>query len=123
MPKTDRGLDYWEREIPELAPARIAERLEALREALQLTPAEMARRIGISPSQYHNWLPGTRQDGSPKEPSRLKLHHAVAIAERCNVTVDYIGRGELYGIEEPFQSELKSRLRAVRKSNSPRRKA
>jgi transcriptional regulator with XRE-family HTH domain len=122
VPKTDRGLSYWEQQIGELNPLRVAERLEALREAMRLTPAEMARRIGVSSSEYHNWLPGTRKDGTPKDPTRLKLHHAAAIAQKCQVTIDYIALGEMDGIAEPLRTEIAARLRIVARKNSPKRK-
>jgi transcriptional regulator with XRE-family HTH domain len=122
MPKAEKDLPYWEEKFPSLDPVLVAARLEALREALGLNKAEMARRIGVAPSVYVNWLPGTKVDGSPKLPTRLTLHTAVAIAEACGVTVDYIGRGDLSGLPARLHDDIASRLRVGGRKNVPKKR-
>lgn len=78
----------------------IAERLELTREALGLTPAQFARRIGISPQAYNNYI-GLRR--------YISLDQAEKICLSVGVSLDWIYRGDM----QTMRLDLASKIQAL----------
>ena len=70
----------------------IGARLAVTRKALGLTQAEMDRRMGsaLSNGQTFNSYETGRQ--------RIPTHHALALRRTCNITLDWIYRGQMHSL-------------------------
>lgn len=77
----------------------VAARLEAVRVALEIDKAELCRRCGIQPSTYSNYLSETKRHRPDPET-------AAAIARGLDVTMDWIYRGSLVGLNDKMRSAL-----------------
>lgn len=97
----------WDLLVPELAPEKVAVRLEAAREALDLSKAEFAQRAHLTPQQYSNILAGT---------NRLNPHYAASLCKAHRLTMDYVFLGDLSGLPHSIHDDIAARLRIRRNS-------
>src|SRR3954452_17352075 len=67
----------------------IGARLAVTRKALGLTQAEMDRRMGSALG--NNFYETGRQ--------RIPTHHALALCRTCNITLDWIYRGQMHSLQ------------------------
>lgn len=77
----------------------VGERLELVREALDLEKGEFAASFDVDPSSYSKIIQG-------KKP--LKAEMAFEISERWGITMDYLYRGRLIGLPEPFATNFRN---------------
>lgn len=76
---------------------QVGDRLRVAIEALGVTQIEVARSIGISGSRLHNWIRGVHY------PDPLEI---VKLAQRWNITADWLLRGEIAGTVSPLADAL-----------------
>src|SRR4051794_13094962 len=88
----------------------IGARLAVTRKALGLTHAEMDRRMGsaLSNGQTFNSYETGRQ--------RIPTHHALALCRTCNITLDWIYRGQMHSLQTDICAKIKGR-RSVGRGN------
>lgn len=87
--------------MPRIDMAGVGRRLEALRLALDLSRKDFASSFGLDPSSYTKTADGEKQ---------LRSEAAFAIAERWDVSMDYIFRGRLIGLPEDLRDAILSNL-------------
>lgn len=85
-------------------PSRIGPRLTALREALGLKPSQIADAIGCDRGLWAKFEKGQRPitDG-----------YALMLADRYDVTMDFIYRGRLDAIPDPLRGLILARITAA----------
>ena len=83
--------------LPGTATAR---RLKALREEMNLTPTQIAHRLGIASARWGHWERGTN---GPNERA------AVHLAKTFGISLDYIYTGSTAGLSESLAAGLKAR--------------
>lgn len=84
----------------------VGERLERIREALGKGKKELAEEIGLSASQWTNYINGD---------NLIPMHAAIRLCKLAGVTTDYIYRDTLRSVVDP---EMATKLAAP-----PRRRA
>lgn len=84
-----------------MRPESIGPRLRAAREALGLSKAEMADSVSVDRSLYGKYEGGKRQ---------LTDTVCYRLAERHGLTMDFLFRGRLEGVEEPLRGRIFSIL-------------
>lgn len=89
----------------------VAERLERIREALPMGKSEIAQAIGVSPSQWSNYI-----TKGPKQ-NLIPLHAAIRLCMVAGVTTDYIYRGTFRSVIDP---EMASKLVPPEKARAKR---
>lgn len=102
--------------MPTIAPnpesrEAIAERLRLTREAFGMSNGQWAARLGIAQNAWSNYEGGAR---------RISIDEAFKLARAMRLTLDWIYRGETYGLPADFlerlakaqQSQEPERLRA-----------
>lgn len=68
------------------APYRaIADRLERVRVAYELSQSDFARRIGVAPHTFNGWIKGDKRPG---------IDTALVIRRELNVSLDYLYAGD-----------------------------
>lgn len=77
----------------------VAERLELLRLALDLRPAELARKWGITPQGVYNYLKG---DQLPSVAMACKLQ------EKTGATLDWLYRGNMGSLPSDLADKIDS---------------
>lgn len=82
----------------------IAARLKALREALDLSQAEMCRRIGATPPQWNNWERAT---------ARIRVDVAIRLAQTFGVTLDWIYTGDARMMPHSLMERISARVSAA----------
>ena len=82
----------------------IGARLAVTRKALGLTQAEMDRRMGsaLSNGQTFNFYETGRQ--------RIPTHHALALCRTCNITLDWIYRGQMHSLQPDICAKIENEL-------------
>jgi transcriptional regulator with XRE-family HTH domain len=82
----------------------IGARLAVTRKALGLTQAEMDRIMGTANSagQTYNIYETGRQ--------RIPTHHALALCGTCNITLDWIYRGQMHNIQPDICGKIEEEL-------------
>src|SRR6478672_7096147 len=82
----------------------IGARLAVTRKALGLTQAEMDRRMGsgLTNGQSFNFYETGRQ--------RIPTHHALALCRTCNITLDWIYRGQMHSLQPDICAKIESEL-------------
>ena len=82
----------------------IGARLAVTRKALGLTQAEMDRRMGsaLTNGQTFNFYETGRQ--------RIPTHHARALCRTCNITLDWIYRGQMHSLQPDICAKLEAEL-------------
>lgn len=70
----------------------VGERLERIRDALGKGKSEIAEQIGISPSQWTNYITGT---------NLIPVHAATRLCKLAGVTTDYIYRDTVRSVVDP----------------------
>ncbi len=84
----------------------IAERLRVTRAVFGLAQGEFAAKADINANTYNQYEQAVR---------RPSIEHAIALAERYNITLDWIYRGEPSGLKhETFEA-----IRAIRQARGP----
>lgn len=86
-----------------MRPEAVGQRLRVLRETLELLPSTMADELQIDRSSFGKYERGERM---------LPDYACYRIAERYLVTMDFLYRGRLNGIDEPLRGNLFKRLEA-----------
>lgn len=84
--------------------AEIGARLKLVREALQLSQAEMCRRAGIAPNTWNNYEKGT---------NRISLDEALKVANATGVPLDYIYRGIEYFLPSHIRDAIRDMTPSV----------
>ena len=112
MPPKRTAYDEWAERLPHVAPQRIGERLEAVREMCGLGKAEFARRAKVTPSHYSNLLAGT---------NTLPVYHLASFAATYRITMDFIVLGDLSGLPHSIHDDVAARLHTATRKNSSRR--
>lgn len=79
----------------------VGARLEALRLALGLAKNEFAQSFGLDPSSYSKTIAGEKQ---------LRSEAAFIIAERWNVSMDFLYRGRLSDLPDSLRDSVLSHL-------------
>lgn len=79
----------------------VGQRLIAIRSAKGMTARDVIERVGIKQPQYSQWEGGKRLP---------KIEDALIYCERMNVTLDYLYRGVMAGLD----FELAEQIRALR---------
>lgn len=87
--------------MPRIDMAGVGRRLEALRHALDLSRKDFADSFGLDPSSYTKTVDGEKQ---------LRSEAAYVIAERWNVSMDYIFRGRLADLPEHLRESVLKHL-------------
>jgi len=82
----------------------IGARLAVTRKALGLTQAEMDRRMGsaLTNGQTFNFYETGRQ--------RIPTHHALALCRTCNITLDWIYRGQMHSLQPDICAKIETEL-------------
>ena len=82
----------------------IGARLAVTRKALGLTQAEMDRRMGsgLTNGQTFNFYETGRQ--------RIPTHHALALCRTCNITLDWIYRGQMHSLQPDICAKIENEL-------------
>ena len=82
----------------------IGARLAVTRKALGLTQTEMDRRMGsaLTNGQAYNAYETGRQ--------RIPTHHALALCRTCNITLDWIYRGQMHSLQPDICAKLEAEL-------------
>ena len=82
----------------------IGARLAVTRKALGLTQAEMDRIMGTANSagQTYNIYETGRQ--------RIPTHHALALCRTCNITLDWIYRGQMHSLQPDICAKTENEL-------------
>ena len=82
----------------------IGARLAVTRKALGLTQAEMDRRMGsgLTNGQTFNLYETGRQ--------RIPTHHARALCRTCNITLDWIYRGQMHSLQPDICAKIETEL-------------
>src|SRR3954471_18033223 len=82
----------------------IGARLAVTPKALGLTQAEMDRRMGsaLSNGQTFNFYETGRQ--------RIPTHHALALCRTCNITLDWIYRGQMHSLQPDACAKIENEL-------------
>ena len=82
----------------------IGARLAVTRKALGLTQAEMDRRMGsaLTDGQTFNFYETGRQ--------RIPTHHALALCRTCNITLDWIYRGQMHSLQPDICAKIENEL-------------
>ena len=82
----------------------IGARLAVTRKALGLTQMEMDRRMGsaLSGGQTFNFYETGRQ--------RIPTHHALALCRTCNITLDWIYRGQMHSLQPDISAKIETEL-------------
>lgn len=88
---------------PTMRPEATGRRLVALRESLGLSQIEFCRAVGVDPSAYNKMERGIRL-----LPDRV----AYLIAQRFDVTMDFLYRERFEAVPEPLRGEIFKRLAA-----------
>ena len=83
--------------MPRIDMAGVGRRLEALRLALGLSRKAFSDSFGLDPSSYTKTVDGEKQ---------LRSEAAYAIAERWNVSMDYLFRGRLADLPEHLRESI-----------------
>lgn len=78
----------------------VARRLAAIRAEMGLDQPEMADWLGVSRSRYNNWAAGRNL---PNEEAMVRL------AERTQISLDYIYRGKLDAVPMALAIRLQAR--------------
>ncbi len=65
----------------ESTPSRVAQRLKRVRNYINVSQAEFAKAIGVSPTRYNNWERGR---------DRLSLQGALKINELYGTSLDFL---------------------------------
>lgn len=86
----------------------VGERLERIRTALGKGKSELAGEIGISPSQWTNYINGT---------NLIPVHTANRLCSLAGVTTDYIYRNTFRSVVDP---ELAAKLAPASKPRARR---
>lgn len=81
----------------------VGERLEKIRDALGMNKTEIARAIGVSNSQWTNYIKGD---------NLIPVHAAMRLCKLAGVTTDYIYRDTVRSVVDP---EIASKLTPVTK--------
>ena len=77
-------------------------RLERIRKGFSdLTRADWSKRHGFNPTQYSNWIKGTR---------RIPVECAERLCDRYGLTLDFIYRGREDGLSENAMNALSDSL-------------
>lgn len=76
---------------------RVAERLEALREAIPMPKGEFADSIEIDRSSYSKIIRAEKP---------LKIEMGFVISERWGVTLDYLYRGSLFNLPDKYAKAI-----------------
>ena len=87
----------------------VADRLETIREALDMEKGEIAEAIGVSASQWTNYI---------KADNLIPVHAANRLCRLAGVTTDYIYRGVLKVVIDP---EMHPKLLGAPPARKPRR--
>ena len=82
----------------------IGARLTVTRKALGFTQTEMDRRMGsvLSNGQTFNFYETGRQ--------RIPTHHALALCRTCNITLDWIYRGQMHSLQPDICAKIEAEL-------------
>jgi transcriptional regulator with XRE-family HTH domain len=82
----------------------IGARLAVTRKALSRTQTEMDRRMGsaLTNGQAYNAYETGRQ--------RIPTHHALALCRTCNITLDWIYRGQMHSLQPDICAKLEAEL-------------
>jgi DNA-binding XRE family transcriptional regulator len=74
------------------------------RKALGLTQAEMDRRMGsaLSNGQTFNFYETGRH--------RIPTHYALALCRTCNITLDWIYRGQMHSLQPDICAKIENEL-------------
>jgi transcriptional regulator with XRE-family HTH domain len=82
----------------------IGARLAVTRKALGLTQTEMDRRMGsaLTNGQAYNAYETGRH--------RIPTHHALALCRTCNITLDWIYRGQMHSLQPDICAKLEAEL-------------
>lgn len=89
--------------MPRIDMAGVGRRLEALRQALNLSRKDFADSFGLDPSSYTKTVDGEKQ---------LRSEAAYIIAERWGVSMDYMFRGRLADLPEHLRESILKHLNA-----------
>lgn len=87
--------------FPRIDMPGVGRRLEALRKAHNLTRKEFTDSFGLDPSSYTKTAAGEKQ---------LRSEAAFAIAEQWGVSMDYLYRGSLTGIDDNLRATILKNL-------------
>jgi len=88
-----------------MRPEAAAPRIRAARDALGLTQVDICRAIRVDKSAWSKYEGGKRP---------LPDTVAYRFAERFGVTMDFLYRGRLDGIDEPLRGEIFNRMQAAK---------
>ena len=78
--------------------AQIAFRLRSTREALELTPTELCKQVGIRTNTWSQWENGK---------GRPELDKGLLLCDKLGVTLDWIYRGDPGGLPVRIASKLR----------------
>lgn len=87
----------------EMAPKKVARRVEALRIVLDINKSTFADQVGIDRSSYAKILKGEKP---------LALDMGFSICENFNVSMDYLYRGKTHDLPLSFGLALREYLEA-----------
>lgn len=87
----------------------ISERLELTREALGLSQAEFARRVGITEQAYTNYKRGAR---------RISHDQAEKLCRAIGVSLDWIYRGDMQSLRLDLATKIQEILAARRRNRA-----
>ena len=87
--------------MPQIDMAGVGRRLEALRQALNLSRKDFADSFGLDPSSYTKTVVGEKQ---------LRSEAAYIIAESWGVSMDYIFRGRFTDLPEHLRESILKHL-------------
>lgn len=83
--------------VPVTSVAAIAGRLERTRKALGLNQTQLCNRVGIRTNTYNQWEKGKQ---------RPSLDEAILLAEKLNLTLDWIYLGKPYGLPSDLVDKI-----------------
>lgn len=86
----------------------VGERLELIRDALDLNKSQIAEALGLSPSQWTNYITGA---------NLIPVHTANRLCRLAGVTTDYIYRDTIRSVVDP---EIAEKLAPVAKPRTRR---
>lgn len=91
-----RGTDHMADLTPHIA---VSQRLVLLRQFHADSAADFCRKAGFAPSAWNNYETGDR---------RISVDAAIQLCNHFRITLDWIYRGELYGLPAEFVDYLRS---------------
>ena len=93
---------------PKITQAAIARRLQAIRDEIGTSNADLARRLGVARTRFLHWITDSESANFPAEEAMVELCDLMP-----GLTLDFIYRGKLDAIPHALAIRLEARLQGI----------